>query len=257
MPRGTNARLRARCACMRLRPRNMRASDSESALFRPLGPNRTYPGAIENEGGGPRRANRRPERSAVIAVMFNVKFARFGRMVRRVRAVTGCRVSMMYGGFGVVVLVMLRRFAVMMCRPFVMFGSIMMMFADRMLVRHGFRPLIVAAATTASARALDSRFAKQTCQTRFGDNPFRRHDQTTWLIKTGFIKLSRACREIPLAHAPRCNRRVHLRPNWVTLPRRRLELMARNGDSTLCSAYRSERAVAGSRGTVPIQENRP
>jgi hypothetical protein len=57
---------------------------------------------------------------------------------------------MVRGGFVIVTLVMLRRFAVVMCCLFVMFSCAMMVVARRVLAGHAFPPLMMTAAVNGS-----------------------------------------------------------------------------------------------------------
>jgi hypothetical protein len=76
----------------------------------------------------------------VMAVMMNVKLARFRRMMVCMGAVTGGGVGVMRRDLMVFFFVMLRGFAMMARGLLVMIRGVMMMFASRMLVRH--RPLL-------------------------------------------------------------------------------------------------------------------
>lgn len=71
-----------------------------------------------------------------MAMMGDVKLARFGRVMMRVRAVAGGRVRVMRGDLVIVAFVVLRGFAMVARGLLVMIRRMVMLFAGRMLVRH-------------------------------------------------------------------------------------------------------------------------
>ncbi len=73
----------------------------------------------------------------MVAVMMRVGLAGFRTMMGGVRAVAGCAVRVMRRRLVIVFFVMTGRFAVMLCGFLVMVGGVIVMFACRMLVRHG------------------------------------------------------------------------------------------------------------------------
>ena len=76
----------------------------------------------------------------MIAVMMRMRLAGFGAVMRGVRAVTGCAVRMVRGCLVIVVFIVSSSFAMMLGRFLVMVGGVRVMFAGRMLVRHGRSP---------------------------------------------------------------------------------------------------------------------
>jgi hypothetical protein len=76
----------------------------------------------------------------MIAVMMRVRLAGFGAVMRGMRAMAGCAVCVMRSRLVIVVFVVAGSFAMMLGGLLVVVSGVRVMFAGRMLVRHGRSP---------------------------------------------------------------------------------------------------------------------
>lgn len=109
----------------------------------------------------------------VMAVMGNVKLARFARMMMRVRAVAGCAVRMMRGDLVIVFLVVFGGIAMMLRGFLVMIRGMMMMFACGMLMGH-MRLLFCGPRPFGGTVSRHISLATLKCRARIGSNNVRK-----------------------------------------------------------------------------------